>query len=168
MLDDSIRIFLLKEVGKFVERVKGLQGVCRIALVGSLTTSKRDPKDADVLVTIDTDIDIASLSTCGRKLKGACQNRAKGADIFLCNVAGEYIGRTCSYKVCHMRVACKGHSCGNRSYLCDDLDMVCLDSELVQEPPIEVWPRIVSRVQVPGDVDEYLLKPLMTKDKNDG
>lgn len=165
MQDDSIRVFLLKEVGKFVERIQGFQGVSRIALVGSLTTSKHDPKDADVLVTINEGTDLARLATRGRKLKGACQNRSKGADIFLCDVAGEYLGRTCSYKVCHMRVACRGHSCGNRSYLCDDLDIVCLDSELVREPPIELWPRIISRVQVPGDVDEHLLRPLTTKDK---
>jgi predicted nucleotidyltransferase len=54
---DSIRVFLLSEVLQFVERARSCPGVRRIALVGSLTTAKEDPKDADVLVTVDDGAD---------------------------------------------------------------------------------------------------------------
>ena len=156
------------EPGAYQHLVKGLQGVSRIALVGSLTTPKREPKDADVLVTVYKDVDLAYLAARGRKLKGACQSRSKGADIFLCNVSEEYIGRTCSWKVCHMRAACTGNSCGNGSYLCDDLDIVCLGSRLVKKPPIELWPNMVRRVQVPVDVEEHLLGLLTMTEINEG
>jgi len=43
---------LLQAVLRFVLDVRICQGVLRMALVGSLTTEKPLPKDADVLVTI--------------------------------------------------------------------------------------------------------------------
>ena len=43
-----------------------LPGVLRIALVGSLTTPKPLPKDADVLVTIEDGLDLAPLAAKGR------------------------------------------------------------------------------------------------------
>jgi hypothetical protein len=55
----------------------------RIALFGSLVTDKPVPKDADVLVTIDATMDLASLARLGRRLKGAAQTINLGADIFL-------------------------------------------------------------------------------------
>jgi hypothetical protein len=42
----------------------------------------------------------------------------------------------------------------------DDLGAVKLDSALVRSPPIELWPTVVRRVPVPGDVEELLLKVL--------
>ena len=58
--DESIRSFLLSEVLRFVECARRCPGVRRIALVGSLVRDKHDPKDADVLVTVDDDADLAS------------------------------------------------------------------------------------------------------------
>ena len=98
VLEDTLRAALLKEVGRFVERARHLAGVERIALIGSLTTPKEHPKDADVLTTISNDVDLAALATVARKLKGAGQRRNSGADVFLCNKAGDYLGRTCSYR----------------------------------------------------------------------
>jgi predicted nucleotidyltransferase len=83
--DSSIREFLLSEVLRFVERARTCPGVRRIALVGSLARDKDNPKDADVLVTVDDDADLTSLATAGRRLKGRAQSRNSGADIFLAN-----------------------------------------------------------------------------------
>jgi hypothetical protein len=63
----TIRDYLLTEVRLFVEHARVCPGVRRIALIGSLTTEKSDPKDADVLVTVDDDADLTPLATAGRK-----------------------------------------------------------------------------------------------------
>jgi len=81
--DPSIRSFLLSEVLQFVERARTCPGVRRIALLGSLASTKRDPKDADVLVMVDDDAGLASLAIAARRLKGRAQSRNKGADILL-------------------------------------------------------------------------------------
>jgi hypothetical protein len=60
----------------------------RIALLGSLATEKPVPKDADVLVTIDTAMDLDPVARLGRRLQGAAQTINLGADIFLANAAG--------------------------------------------------------------------------------
>lgn len=157
MPDDPIRKILLAGVRQFVEHAIYIQGVRRIALVGSLTTEKSRPKDADVLVTVGDDINLRSLTALGRKLKGAGQSHSSGADIFLSNTSDRYIGRTCSWRECHPRMACRGHRCGIEPYFCDDLDVVSLDRKLIKNPPIELWPNVIRRVKVPDDVEEYLL-----------
>jgi len=135
-----------------------MSGVRRIALVGSLTQEKPNPKDADILITLDDDTDLTALATAARKLKGAAQTRNKGADIFLANLAGRYIGRICHWRECApgIRASCDARHCGRRHFLHDDLDDITLDPRLVMEPPIEVWPAVVCRVAVPGDLIPYL------------
>ena len=160
MTAEPIRTILLREVGNFVRRTRDMPGVHRIALLGSLTTEKRRPKDADVLVTVGEEADLKVLAAVARKLKGAGQSRASGADVFLCNTSGEYVGRTCSWRECHPRIACTGKHCGQGTYVHDDFDVVCLSRDLVEKPPIELWPRVVRRVQVPADVEEQLIQPL--------
>ena len=160
VLEDTLRAALLKEVGRFVERARHLAGVERIALIGSLTTPKEHPKDADVLTTISNDVDLAALATVARKLKGAGQRRNSGADVFLCNKAGDYLGRTCFYRECHPRMACRGRQCAFSSYLCDDLDEVCLEKRLIVNPPIVLWPEVVPGREVPEDVERLLLAKL--------
>src|SRR5436190_5657737 len=59
------RQHLLAAVLEFVHATKACPGVLRIALVGSLTTDKPVPKDADVLVTIASGIDLAPLALRG-------------------------------------------------------------------------------------------------------
>jgi hypothetical protein len=64
---------LLDAVLAFVRAARSMPGVLRIALIGSLATDKPVPKDADVLVTIDTDMDLAPLARLGRRLQGRAQ-----------------------------------------------------------------------------------------------
>jgi hypothetical protein len=48
----SIRPYLLAGVLRFVRAARNVEGVVRIVLIGSLTTDKLNPKDADLLITI--------------------------------------------------------------------------------------------------------------------
>jgi hypothetical protein len=77
-----------------------------MALIGSLTTAKPMPKDADVLVTIEDGLDLRPLARAARRLKGTAQRMNLGADIFLANAQERYVGRICHYRECHPRVAC--------------------------------------------------------------
>jgi hypothetical protein len=52
------RARLIAEVLAFVETVQRLPGVSRIALIGSITTRKADPKDADLLLTVTEDTEL--------------------------------------------------------------------------------------------------------------
>jgi hypothetical protein len=165
-----LRSFLLSEVLNFVLAARQCSGVSRIALVGSLATSKPNPKDADVLVTVADDVDLAPLAAAGRRLKGKAQSRNSGADIFLANPALEYIGRICHWRECRpfIRMACDAECCGRREFLHDDLHVVELDSQVVKDPPLELWPRIVRRIQAPVDVESVLLTTLKTNGIEDG
>jgi len=151
---------LLEAVLAFVRSARDCPGVLRIALVGSLTTPKPIPKDADVLVTIMADMDLAQLARCGRRLKGTAQTINLGGDIFLADESGRYLGRICHYRECYPRVACRARHCGHRDHLNDDLDVVTLAAELIGAPPIELWPCITRRVPVPDDVQALLLAQL--------
>jgi len=124
--ETGIRSVLLRAVVKFVIRAQTFPGISRIALVGSLTTPKLNPKDADLLVTVSDDADLKPLATAGRQLKGALQSHSHGADIFLANSSGDYIGRTCSWKDCRpgIRIRCKALNSGLRPYLYDDLEVI--------------------------------------------
>jgi len=153
-----LRQFLLHEVKRFVQSASQIKGVLRIALVGSLVTDKPQPKDADLLVTIDQDNDIDSLAAAGRRLKGRGQSRGSGADIFLCGPQGDYLGRTCSFRECHPRVSCSGYQCGLGTRICDDLDIICLEHGLIREPPLELWPNVVRRTTIPADVERIVLE----------
>jgi len=155
--DITRRRFLLEALAQFISAAAKVRGVVRIAVVGSLTTEKASPKDADVLVTLQDGADLESLSKLGRKLKGAAQTRNLGADIFLADQAGRYIGRTCSFKECHPRSACAGKSCGACNWICDDFEVVRLARELIVEPPLELWPQVVVRATLPADAREILI-----------
>ena len=77
-----------------------INGVRRIALIGSIVTAKLDPKDIDVLVVVADDADLAALATCARRLHGHAQSFNRGADVFVADERGTYIGRTCRWKDC--------------------------------------------------------------------
>jgi hypothetical protein len=49
---------------------------------------EENPKDADVLVTIDDTMDLDELARAGRRLKGSAQTINLGADIFLADASG--------------------------------------------------------------------------------
>ena len=158
------RIFLLSGVLRFTRAVRSLRGVSRVSLVGSLTTSEATPKDADVLVIVAPDCDLARLAKAGRALKGHAQTRNSGADIFLAGPDGRYIGRACGWRECRpdIRVACRTLHCGATEFLNDDLQVVNLAPTLIAQPPIDLWPQVVRRVAVPADVEQVLLEPLAT------
>ncbi len=136
-----IRAHLLAGVLAFTQAACRLPGVARIALIGSLTTGKPEPKDADMLVTVIDDVDLTLLAAQGRKLLGHCQSRGRGADVFLANPGGDYLGRLCPWKRCGpgIRASCDALHCGRRLYLHDDLDAIRLPPSLIAEPPIELW-----------------------------
>jgi len=151
------RHFLLHEVRRFCSIASKIPGVEKISLVGSLTTNKNNPKDADLVVVVSKNIDWEKLATAGRKIKGKAQSRNLGADIFLTDENGRYLGRTCSWRECHVRVACRGNQCHLGTYLCDDLQVVNLDENLVLQPPLDLWPNIVQRDKLPNDVEAVLI-----------
>jgi hypothetical protein len=166
----TFRAVLLSEVRQFVERARTCPGVRRIALVGSLTTVKTDPKDADVLIAVDDDADLTPLATLGRRLKGHAQSRNKGADIFLVDPSGNYIGRICQWRECYpgKRMSCDARHCGGRAFLHDDLDDVTLDASLIKTPPLELWPKIVRRAALPSDVETLLVTPIEMNNQTSG
>jgi hypothetical protein len=151
---------LLLGVFSFVLATRLCPGVRRIALLGSLTTAKAIPKDVDLLVTIEPAMDLTQLARAGRRLKGLAQTINLGADIFLSDTAGQYLGRICHYRECHPRIACRAQHCGLRTHLNDDLHVVTLSKDLLASPPIELWPKVIRRLAVPDDLEEVLLTKL--------
>jgi hypothetical protein len=163
MTGPSIRDSLLRHARGFVAEAAKIAAVRRIALIGSVMTAKRDPKDIDLLVAIDGAADLAPLAAAGRRLMGRCQGLNRGADIFLADAStapgGRYIGRLCRWRQCapFIRRACRALNCGRREYLYDDLEIVTLAPELVREPPLELFHQVVRRAPVPEDVETVLL-----------
>lgn len=98
-MNEERRTRLLVLGADFIREIRGLEGLERIALVGSLCTRKEKPKDIDFLLSIRPGIDLSKLAQLSRSLKGATQSLASGADIFLAE-EGRYIGRICHYREC--------------------------------------------------------------------
>jgi hypothetical protein len=159
----SAREFLLDEVLAFVGRARICPGVRRIAMVGSLLTDNPGPKDADVMVSVDAGADLVSLARAGRGLKGRAQQCNLGADIFLCDPDGRYVGRICKYKECApgIRVSCRADWCGRRPHLCDDLHDLTLPAAVTVTPMLELWPAVVRRGAIPADVEERVVGRLI-------
>jgi predicted nucleotidyltransferase len=156
------REHLLGGVLKFTRIAAQMAGVNRIALLGSLTREEPDPKDADVLVVVTDEMDLAPLAKAGRQLAGHAQQLNRGADVFLANERGHYIGRTCPWRECgpFIRASCDAIHCGRRLHLHDDFRAVRLEAKLIAAPPINLWPKVHARVPVPADVERLLLAPL--------
>ncbi|KRA60181.1 hypothetical protein ASD79_08060 [Caulobacter sp. Root655] len=154
------RSILLAAALDFVREARTCPNVLRIALVGSLSTAKPIPKDVDVLVTLTDHDDLAALAQVARRLRGRANAINLGADIFLCDAEGRYLGRVCRYRECHPRMACDGLRCATGGRLNDDLHLVTLDRALTLAPPIDLWPRVERRVAVPDDVERLLLSAL--------
>ena len=150
---------LLLGAYSFVRAARLCPGVRRIAL-GSLATVKAIPKDVDLLVTVERAIDLTQLARAGRRFRGLAQTINLGADIFLADSAGRYLGRICHYRECHPRVACHAQHCGLRNHLNDDLHLVTLSKDLLASPPIELWPKVIRRLTAPEDLEEILLTKL--------
>jgi predicted nucleotidyltransferase len=152
------RQHLLNGLRRFVASVTQIPGVRRIAVLGSIVTIKPDPKDIDVLVVVADDADLAALATCARRLQGQAQSFNRGADVFLADERGAYIGRTCRWKDCRpgVRRSCDALHCGRRPYLHDDLDAITLNTTLVQSPPVTLWPHVERGGQLPRDLEEFV------------
>jgi hypothetical protein len=161
-MNPSVRAFLIAEVLAFVRAAREVSGVSRIALIGSLTTEKPEPKDADLLVTVTDDAELEPLARLGRRLQGRAQSINRGGDIFLANPKGKYLGRTCHWKDCRpgIRLSCDALHCGWRHYLHDDLRSVRLSKDLIAAPPLELWPQKVVRVPLPQGLERELLAHL--------
>ena len=158
----AFRQQLLSFVIEFVQTVMNLNGITRIAILGSLTTNKPDPKDADLLITVKDDLDLSRLAKAGRRLQGRAQSLNRGGEVFLANLDDKYIGRLCPWKDCGpgVRSSCDALHCGRRLYLHDDFGAIQLSDELVKNPPIEIWPNYKARVEVPKDLADALTKVL--------
>ena len=146
---------LLDGLRRFVTSIRHLPGVKSIAVLGSIVTTKPDPKDIDVLVVVADDADLTPVAIASRRLQGHAQSFNRGADVFLADERGTYIGRTCHWKDCRpgVRRSCDALHCGRRSYLHDDLDAIRLNSSLVLAPPVTLWPHIERHGQLPPDVE---------------
>lgn len=155
VLEPPVRDLLIAEALTFAQAASRLPGVTRIALLGSLTTAEPDPKDADLLVTVADDADLAPLAALGRRLQGRAQNRNRGADVFLTDPEGNYLGRTCPWRECRpgLRQRCDALHCGRRPYLHDDLKTIKLSRDLIAAPPVELWPTLTVRVKIPDDLE---------------
>ncbi len=151
---ESRRYSLIQLATVFVQEAVQIPGVKRVALVGSITTPKPDPKDVDLLVTVEDTADLTTLAVIGRRLKGKTGSLGSGADVFLANPQGKYIGRICEWKDCRpgVRIRCDALHCGRRHYLHDDFKAVRLSSELVQSPPVILWPEPRWSEPVPPDL----------------
>jgi hypothetical protein len=154
-----LRPFLLIAARDFVGAATKLNGINRIAMLGSLLTAKTEPKDADVLVNVKDGTDLTALARLARMLKGRTQTRNRGADIFLADESSRYIGRVCQWRECApgIRVARKAQHCGRRQFRHDDLQVVTLSADLVRAPPLELWPEVIPRVELPDDVEEHVI-----------
>lgn len=148
---------LLAHLPWFVTSVARVSGVRRISILGSITTEKQKPKDIDFLVMIEDAAELAPLAKLGRKLKGRTGSEGGGADIFLTNTQGNYIGRTCSWKECRpgQRRACLALNCGRRHFLYDDLQRITL-SENTISGALELWPTFVKRPGLPADLEKAI------------
>ena len=101
---------LLDALRRFVTAARQIAGVRRIAVLGSIVTTKPDPKDIDLLVVVADDADLTALATCARRLQGRVQSFNRGADVFL----GDERGRTSAERATGGTV---GLGCGGRVML---------------------------------------------------
>ena len=158
---------LLRAVARFVRAARDLKGVKRVALLGSLTTPEPFPKDVDLLVEFEGDHRLDGLARSARRLLGQAAQTGDscGADVFLCDSDGAYLGRMCPYKRCApgVRQSCRARNCGQREFLCDDLQVITLEPELIAEPPLDLWPAVKARVELPSDVATILVEPMLAE-----
>jgi hypothetical protein len=145
----------------FVEAVVQNPHVERVALCGSLTTAKEHPKDIDFLVYVSPEVDLKWLSKMKRGLLGRIQRGCLGADVFVVE-QGSYIGRACRYRDPWPRQVCVAQdlTCHSRLGLCDTQRNFVLNENLVQHPPIVLYPEsegALKASEIPDDVAMHLM-----------
>jgi hypothetical protein len=86
--------------GRGMPRLARLTGSDRASrtLIGSLTTEKTDPKDANLLVTATAEADLTPLARLGRRLQGRARGRNRGGEVFPAVPGGNNLGRLCPWK----------------------------------------------------------------------
>lgn len=156
--DRGHRWELLEAAVRFIRAAAQVPGVRSISLLGSIVTDRSDPKDIDLLVVISDDADLSVLATYARRLQGRAQQFNRGADVFLADEQGRYLGRTCHWKQCRpgIRASCDALHCGRRPHLHEDLNDVRLSKQAIDKPPVTVWPRVVRHSSLPPDVERAL------------
>lgn len=134
----------LKEVLIFTHAATQLAGVIRIALIGSLTADKPNPKDADMLVTVANNADLVHLAALGRKLQGHAQSINCGGEVFLADSQNNYLGRTCPWKQCGpgIRASFDALNCGKRPFLHDDLSDIRLSKRVTPSHRLNCGPKL--------------------------
>lgn len=157
---NQYRAYLIQLVHEFILSCRKIEAVQRIAIIGSLLSEKAKPKDVDLLLTIPDDLELTQLAKISRTLQGKSGSLGGGADVFLVNINNEYIGRICIWKDCRfgVRMSCDADNCGKRKYLHDDLNTITLKKELIDNPPLIIFPNLIRNVIIPLDVEEGLLK----------
>ncbi len=160
--EPPMRTLLLREMAEVVCALKRAPGVTRIAMIGSLATTVETPRDADLLVSVDNEVNLATLARLGRRWRAFVQSLHCSGDIFLADNRENYLGRTCPWKDCGLdhNPHCDARHCGRRHYLHDDLNTIRLSRQVTLTPPVELWPEIVLRVPVPQDVTDILIRSL--------
>lgn len=148
---------MLEVLGKFLPSLRALEYVERIGLTGSITTTKVEPKDIDMVVCTVAGSEISVLATIYRKMLGRLQSAGRGIDIFIFE-KGTYVGRPCQHRECApgIRLSCKADHCGVRPYLCDDLKAVRLDSTTLTRLPVQLHPCGWYLDSVPQDVKDFV------------
>jgi len=137
-----------------------LPGVVCIALLGSLVPEKPEPKDVDLLIAVTDKADLTPIAHAARRLKGHAQSYNHGADVFVADPQGHYLGRLCHWKQCApgIRASCDALHCGRRPFLHDDLATIQLAPTLVTHPPLNLFPDVIRRVPIPPDVEAILVQ----------
>ncbi len=154
----SDRDVLLSAAIWFAENAAKLDGVLRIALIGSICTPKKDPKDVDLLVSVCPGMDVKPLAKLTRQIQGRIQRGSLGADVFVAE-EGSYIGRACSYRDPWPRVRCTsgGNMCAaGRPYLCNTDEHLRIHASVIAQPSVVLWPKVVTNTDLPDDVMKAL------------
>jgi len=157
----SVRGKMLEMAALFVNVASHIAGVRRVALIGSITDEKPEPKDLDLLVTVENDLDLTVLARLGRQVRGRLQSTNRGCDVFLADADNNYIGRLCIWRQCGpgIRATCDARHCGRREFLHDDLDDISLGADLIREPPVELWPTRIKHRPIPADLAAIIDTP---------
>lgn len=154
----SDRAHLLGAAKWFVGEAAKLEEVERIALVGSLCTDQRKPRDMDLLVTISPGSSLTRIAKLKRKLQGRISRSSMGSDVFIAE-NGRYIGRACQYRDSWPRVECSKsrlRCAEGRPGLCDTSANFSLDQKVVDRPSVILWPEAKEYTEVPADVHEFV------------
>jgi len=156
--ETSDRQHLLDAAQWFVTEAAKLETVERIAIVGDLCIDQKKPRDLDLLVTVSPGSSIKALGKLKRKLQGKISRGSMGSDVFIAE-DGRYIGRACQYREPWPRADCKAERlrCADgREFLCDTSANFSLDQEVIDHPPVTLWPEAKQNADVPADVQKLL------------